>query len=148
MVFALAWPIQAADPPGFVVWPAGELKAFGKKLAPRMDANKVATEQLGKFGRHSTMVAYREASGEAELHESMADIFIVQAGEATLVAGGQIVGGKSTAPGEIRGESITDGVKRRIAPGDVIHIPANMPHQVLLDPGARFTYMVVKVDSR
>ena len=85
-------PLLAADPAGFAYWSGAELKAYGKKLAPKMNPLKVATEQLGKLGNHSTMLAYREADGEAELHERQADIFIVQAGAATLVVGGKVVG--------------------------------------------------------
>ncbi len=143
----LAAALTAADPPGLVQWSAAELKDYGRKLAPKMNAQKMGTEQLGRFGRHSLMMAYREASGEAELHATVADIFIVQAGEATLVAGGKIIGGKTTAPGEVRGASIEGGVKKKIAAGDVIHIPENLPHQVVLGPGARFTYAIVKVEK-
>ncbi|MBI4875019.1 MAG: hypothetical protein HY822_10350 [Acidobacteria bacterium] len=143
-----ALPLGAAEPAGFVSWPAAEMRAYGKKLAPKMNEQKVATEQLGKFGRHSAMVAYREASGEAEVHETVADIFVVSAGEATLVVGGKVVGGKSTGPGEIRGTSIEGGVKKKLLPGDVAHIPANTPHQVVLAPGAKpFTYMIVKIEK-
>jgi mannose-6-phosphate isomerase-like protein (cupin superfamily) len=145
---ALCLPLAAAEPPGVVQWTAAEMRAYGKKLAPKMNELKVATEQLGKFGRYSTMVAYREASGEAEVHETVTDIFVVSAGEATLVVGGKVIGGKSTGPGEIRGASIEGGVTKKLAPGDVVHIPPNTPHQVTLAPGARpFTYMIVKIEK-
>ena len=138
--------MTAAQPTGFVHWKAGELKGFGAKLAPKMDAKKVATEQLGKFGNHLVMVAHREGSGEAEVHDTQADIFIVEEGEATLAHGGEVVDPKTTAPGEIRGPSIRGGEKTRIAAGDIIHIPVKEPHQLLLAPGAKFTYAIVKVD--
>lgn len=148
LVLILSLPLVAADPAGVVHWPAAEMKAYGKKLAPKMSEQKVATEQLCKFGKHSAMVAYREASGEAEVHEVVADIFIVEAGEATLVVGGKVLGGKTTGPGEIRGKSIEGGVKKKLLPGDVVNIPANLPHQVLLAPGAKpFTYMIVKIEK-
>ena len=107
----------------------------------------IATEQLGNFGKHSLMAAHRQGSGESEVHETVADIFIVQTGEATLVVGGKVVGGKTTAPGEIRGTAIQGGEKRKLGPGDIAHIPANTPHQVLLDSGKQFTYLIVKVEN-
>ena len=147
LVFALSLPLAAAEPAGFAYWSGAELKAYGKKLAPKMSPQKVATEQMGKWGNHSTMMAYRESDGEAEVHEKVADIFIVQAGAAILVVGGKVVGGKSTGPGEIRGKSIQGGVKKKLAPGDVCHIPANTPHQTLLAPGSKLiSYMVVKIE--
>ncbi|MCL4402821.1 MAG: cupin domain-containing protein, partial [Acidobacteria bacterium] len=99
------------------------------------------------FGNHSVMAAHREANGEAELHQKQADIFIVETGEAELVVGGEMVGGKTTAPNEIRGVSIKGGEKSKLGPGDVVHIPARVPHQVLVAPGRQFTYLIVKVDT-
>jgi mannose-6-phosphate isomerase-like protein (cupin superfamily) len=138
----------AADPAGVVVWKSAELKGYEQKLAPKIDAHKVATTNLGTFGNHLAMIAHREGTGEAELHERQADFFVVESGEATLVVGGKIVNGRSTGPGEVRGASISGGAKHAIAPGDVVHIPANTPHQLLLDSGKQFTYLTIKVDVK
>jgi mannose-6-phosphate isomerase-like protein (cupin superfamily) len=140
--------LTAADPPGFEIWKGAQLKGYEKKLAPKINAQKVATQQLGNFGNHSFMVAHREGNGEAELHETQADVFIVQSGEATLIIGGSVVGGKTTAPNEIRGTSIKGGENRKLSPGDVVHIPARVPHQLMVDNGKQFTYAVVKIDSK
>jgi len=91
------------------------------------------------------MVAHREGSGEAELHEEFNDISVVQSGSGTLVVGGTIVNGRTTAPGEIRGPSIQGGEKRKLGPGDIVHVPPRTPHQVLLDPGQKLTYVVIKI---
>ncbi len=147
LLFVPVLALVAAEPAGFVHWKASDLKAYGAKLAPRMDSKKVATEQLGKFGNHLMMVAHRVGNGEAEIHDTQADFFIVQAGEATLAYGGRVPDGKTTAQGEIRGSSIEGGEKTRIGPGDVVHIPAKVPHQLLIAPGAKFDYAIVKVDQ-
>jgi mannose-6-phosphate isomerase-like protein (cupin superfamily) len=91
------------------------------------------------------MVAHREGDGEAEVHETQVDLFVVQSGEATLVVGGEMVGGKTTAPNEIRAPSIKGGFNHALAAGDVVHIPAKIPHQLLVPAGKEFTYFVVKV---
>ena len=142
-----AVPLVAADTPGFVVWPGAELKSYGRKLAPKMNEKKVATERLATFGNHLTMIAHREADGEAELHETQADVFVVQSGAATLVVGGELVDGKTTAPGEVRAPSIKGGERKTLGPGDIVHIPAKVPHQLVLAAGQEFTYFVVKVDT-
>lgn len=148
--FVLFLPLVAfaADPAGFVIWKSGELKGMEKKLAPKMDANKVATQQLGTYASHSAMIAHREGNGQAELHSKVADVFVVESGEGTLVVGGKIPDGKTTAPNEVRGPSIDGGEKHPIAAGDVVHIPANIPHQLLVDGGKQITYFVVKVESK
>ena len=145
VVLSAAVPLLAAEPAGVVVWPAAELKAYGKKLAPKMNERKVATERLATFGNHYTLIAHREGDGEAELHEREADFFFVQSGAATLVVGGEMVNGKTTAPNEVRGPSIKGGEKKALAAGDVVHIPAKVPHQLLVGAGKEFTYFVIKV---
>src|SRR5450432_1086892 len=138
-------PVMGAEPAGYKYWSAAELKGFSKTLAPKIDAQKFASERLTDYGNHYTMVAHREGSGLAEFHESEADLFVVSSGTATLVVGGKISNGKTTAPGEIRGPSIDGGAKQKISAGDVVHIPTKTPHQILLENGTQFTYFVLKV---
>jgi mannose-6-phosphate isomerase-like protein (cupin superfamily) len=139
---------QTSDPRGFAIWTAPELRAHAGQLRQRMGAEKMASETLADYGNYRTMLARRETSGSAELHERMADLFVVEEGDATLVVGGEIVDGKTTAPGEVRGATITGGQRHRLAAGDTVHIPAGVPHQLLVDPGREITYFVVKVESR
>jgi len=140
-------PLLAADPPGVVVWSSAELKGYAQKLAPKMNDKKLASEQLATFGNHLAMIAHRQADGEAEVHDKQADLFVVQGGEATLVLGGEVVGGRTTGPGEVRAPSIKGGTKRVIAAGDIVHIPAKVPHQLLVAASKPFTYFVIKVDT-
>ena len=93
-------------------------------------------------------VAYRNASGQAELHQTKNDIFYVISGNCTLVTGGTVSNAKTTQPHEIRGASISGGQKRKIGPGDFLTIPAGVPHQMLLEPGTEITYAVVKVNGK
>jgi mannose-6-phosphate isomerase-like protein (cupin superfamily) len=142
-----AMPLMAAAPAEVSIWTAAELKAQGEKLAPKMNDKKVATERLATYGNHFTMIAHREADGEAEIHETQADFFFVQTGTATLVFGGEVPGAKTTAPNERRGASIKGGERKTLSPGDVVHIPARIPHQLLVPTGKEFTYFVIKVDT-
>jgi mannose-6-phosphate isomerase-like protein (cupin superfamily) len=136
------------DPQGFAIWTAADLRAHAAQLTQRLGADKSASETLADYGNHRAMLGHREGPGGAELHEKMVDFFVVQEGEATLVVGGEIVDRKTTAPGEVRGTSITGGERHRLAAGDIVHIPAGVPHQLLVEPGHTFTYFVVKVESR
>ena len=124
------------------------MKAKEKELAGKMSDKKVASETLGNFGNHLTMMAHREGDGEVEVHDKMADVFVIRTGEATLIVGGTVVGGATTAPGEIRGTSITGGEKKMLGAGDAVHIPAKVPHQMLVANGKKVTYFVVKVEEK
>jgi len=147
VMMMLAVPLTAAPPAGVSVWTAAELKAQGEKLVPKMSEKKAGFERLATFGNHFTMIARREEDGEAEIHETQADFFFVQSGTATLVFGGEVPGAKTTAPNERRGPSIKGGERKTLAPGDVVHIPARIPHQLLVPAGKEFTYFVIKVDT-
>ena len=91
------------------------------------------------------MVAHREGSGIPEWHEKQADVIFISAGQITMVYGGTLAGAKTTAPGEMRGGSIQGGTEAKLGPGDVLHIPAKVPHQMMLAPGVQVTYFVTKV---
>ena len=127
------------------VWKSGDIDTRGAALAKKLDAQKVASEVIAKEGNRTFMVAHRAGSGLAELHDKEADIMVISRGEVTMVYGGTIVEGKTTAPGETRGPSIAGGTEVKLGPGDVLHIPAKVPHQMKLASGAQVTYFVTKV---
>jgi len=107
-----------------------------------------ASKELKRYGNHYTMVAHREQTGSAEVHEQEADFFVVESGKGTLVTGGKVVNPKTEKAAEIRGTSIEGGDRHAIATGDIVHIPAGVPHQLLLDKGATFNYFVIKVTGQ
>ena len=146
--FVILVPLYAADPPGFVHWRSATLKGFEQKLAPKINAQKAAVEQIGNFGNHVVLAVHRQGNGEVEIHETQVDVFVVQSGEAALIVGGKVEGGKPTGPGEIRGTSIQGGERVSLSAGDMVHIPAKLPHQVMVDPGKQITYLVVKVPAQ
>jgi mannose-6-phosphate isomerase-like protein (cupin superfamily) len=146
LIFCLCvLPVIGAEPAGYKYWSAKELTGFAAKLSPKINAQKIATERVAEFGNHYAMVAHREGSGEAEFHETESDLFVVSSGTATLIIGGTIPNRKTTGPGEIRGPSIEGGARQKLSAGDVVHIPPKTAHQLVLDPGAQFTYFVLKV---
>jgi mannose-6-phosphate isomerase-like protein (cupin superfamily) len=130
---------------GVHIWRTSDITAKGKVLAQKLDAQKVASEIIATEGNRTFMIAHREGSGLAEWHEKQADVMFISAGQVTMVYGGTIVDAKTTAPGEMRGASIQGGTEARLGPGDVLHIPAKVAHQMKLAPGAKVTYFVTKV---
>jgi len=134
-----------SGPTGVHLWRSTDITAKGTSLAGKLDAQKVASETIATEGNRTFMVAHREGSGLAEWHEKQADVIVISAGTVTMVYGGTIVEAKTTAPGEMRGATIKGGIEATLGPGDVLHIPAKVPHQMLLAPGAKVTYFVTKV---
>ncbi len=130
------------------VYSQDELLGMEKKLKEKTDASGLATQTIKKYSTDYSMLAYRTQSGKAELHEKFADFYVVVAGDATLISGGTMVNGKTTAPGEVRGDSIQGGQETKLKKGDIVHIPANIPHQLTLSKGDTFQYFIVKVQER
>lgn len=128
------------------VYSSKDLQALSQKLLQKR--TQFASQQLERYGNHYTMLALRTNTGSSELHEHEADVFIIEGGRGTLVTGGKMVNPHTEKSGEIRGTSIEGGERRQVAEGDVIHIPANTPHQLLIENGKPFTYFVVKVTGQ
>jgi quercetin dioxygenase-like cupin family protein len=80
----------------------------------------------------------------AEVHTKDTDIIYVLSGSATLVTGGTVTDGKTTAPDEIRGASIANGDARKLSKGDVIIIPNGTPHW-FQQVGGPISYYTIKV---
>src|SRR5215467_10567696 len=85
----------------------------------------------------------RERPGMAEIHTKDADIVYVLDGTATLITGGTAVDAKATEPDEFRGSEISGGETHQLKRGDVIIVPAGVPHwfREVTNP---FLYYVVK----
>ena len=135
--------LSAADPEGFAMFTSSDVK---KKLdAAKMDEHKVRQDRTN-WGNHGLLSIRREGDGEAEVHETQVDVIFVTSGEGTLILGGTVVGPHTTAPNEIRGTSITGGVSKKMVAGEIFHIPAKVPHQMLVPK--ELNIEVVKVDTK
>lgn len=129
-------------------WSSAELIERDKHLRQlAAQADGAASETLEKYPHHYTMLAFRSRNGGGEVHQHFADLFYIVDGHATVVTGGEVVNPKTSAPGEIRGKSVTGGSGQEVKAGDVVHIPAGMPHQMLVADGDSVTYFVVKVEE-
>ena len=122
-----------------------ERAAYLRKLAKLGDGS--ASETLKEYPQHATMLLFRSRDGQAELHENFADIFHVLEGRATLLTGGKLTGAETIAPGEQRGVSIDGGTCQELRAGDTAHVPAGLPHQMLVSGDKSVTCMVVKIQE-
>jgi len=70
----------------------------------------------------------RDAPGQAEIHTRATDVIYVVEGSATFVTGGTAIDAKEVAPNELRGAAIEGGEAHQIGKGDVVVVPAGVPH--------------------
>jgi len=63
------------------------------------------------------------------IHSQMCDVWIVQAGSATAITGGQLGGVKKNPQNEdVMGSSINGGIEQPLQPGDILYVPPGVPH--------------------
>jgi len=138
---------QETVPSGFEFWTGASLKQLGQELSKNAasDSHHAATRRFADYSNDYALFARREADGIPEWHETEADVFFVQTGFATLVVGGTLEGAQTTEAHEKRNGKIIGGIRRKLAAGDVVRIPAKTPHQMLLEGAHEFTYFVIKV---
>jgi mannose-6-phosphate isomerase-like protein (cupin superfamily) len=138
---------QESAPSGFEQWAGSFLMQTSSSLSAEAstDPHHFAVRQLSDYGNESFLLVHREADGQVEWHETQADVFLVQSGAATLVVGGTMMNGETVGPHEKRNGTIQGGVRRKISAGDIVRIPARVPHQLLLDGSHEFNYFVIKV---
>jgi mannose-6-phosphate isomerase-like protein (cupin superfamily) len=142
---ALGAPAMTLSGDKALVIPAQDIKAQLADLVSQARPTGSAGPVIASYGNLGLMLSVRTQSGVGELHQKFDDLMIVEEGTATLVTGGSLVDPKPGANGEIRGTSVQGGMSKTIGPGDVVIVPAGLPHQILLAPGMVYKSMVAKI---
>lgn len=136
----------ALDPPGFGLWRAAELELRNAVLGTRIRTDGSARETLADYGAggssHRIRFLRRNRDGWPELHEDIIDVVFIQSGKGTVQVGGEMIG-ESNVPGS----TINGGLQFPVVAGDVLHIPAKMPHAYLATQGDHITYVLMRVPA-
>jgi mannose-6-phosphate isomerase-like protein (cupin superfamily) len=122
-----------------------ERAAYLRKMARFGDGS--ASETIRECAQHSVQLVFHSRSSEAHLDQSLAHLMVVLSGAATLVTGGKIVRPRTGAQGQTLGDAIEGGGEQQLRPGDVVHIPAAIPHQLLIAGDKSIALLVVKMSE-
>src|SRR4029077_5882359 len=134
-------PVLAAGAPAAVTFAGREkVAATLKKAGPLADGPNVKVSGGYRTGPY----APEDYRPDVEIHASEADLFYVIEGNATLITGGTVVGGRTTGPGQIRGSKVEGGESHHLTKGDVMWVPAGVPHWFPEIPQP-LSYLLVKV---
>ena len=87
---------------------------------------------------------HREVPGQVEVHDKETDIIYILDGAATFVAGGKMIDGALSRPGQWLAKDISGGEERHLVKGDMVLVPAGTPHW-FKSVSPQVTYYVVKV---
>ena len=138
-------PSLSAQEIRFGLWSAAELAKRDAALSKKVGADHSSRETLADYGHHRFRLLYRDADGAPEQHDEIVDVVFVQSGEGTLQLGGEMIGRRAgSGAGEYLGTRLEGGERHRLGPGDVVHIPAGIPHSFLVPKGKHITYVLVK----
>ncbi len=140
---------ERRDPPAptdkAASWSAAEMTAVGQELA----STKMTTHRF--FGEKGYNMEVRRLAGPQPIlqHAKKSDFMVIQDGEGTFMSGGELVGGKPGGEdqGDMRGESIRGGVSRVLKPGDVMYVPAGIPHG-FVETKDHVTFVMLRFDTK
>lgn len=112
---------------------APEIRAKVAAMAARMGKSTFAYEPLVRDGATIAALEYWKAPGKPAVHPREAEYALVIDGAGTLVSGGTMADARETQPGLVEGSRIDGGTTRRLGKGDVILVPAGVPHWFGID---------------
>lgn len=118
---------QTVDPTGFASEAAlkAQVAAMGAAMKP---GQGFAWQPLVQDGDTVATLEYWKAPGRPAVHPDQAEYAIVVAGAGLLISGGTLVDAKVVKPDLTEGARIVGGRTRTLGPGDVMLIPAGVPH--------------------
>lgn len=133
-----------------VDWPAANISAgFKEMVGKKLESQRILEGGVFNFNLR------RETAAEegAGTHGKKADLYIIRSGEATLTTDGELItpkpaeGGAGAKEGDIDGTGIRSGKSRTVRAGDVIFIPAGVPHQITAVNG-EVQFLLFRWDTR
>jgi mannose-6-phosphate isomerase-like protein (cupin superfamily) len=117
--------------------------AYLRKLARFGEGT--ASEELKAFPGHSTMLSVRLRSGTVETCERFAQLIFVLEGQATVVFGFKTEEISNASAGPVITATIINGSKKQLRAGDVLHIAAGTPYQLLLAGDRTLGCLVIRI---
>jgi len=131
--------IAATNAPAAQTAPAAATYIDAATVAAAFEKGGVLSQTPG----YKVMAGRRERPGRTEIHTYETDVFYIIDGTATFVTGGTCADAKIVSPGQLLGTTITGGETHHLKKGDVIIVPAGLPHQ-FTEVSHPFLYFVVK----
>jgi mannose-6-phosphate isomerase-like protein (cupin superfamily) len=94
-----------------------------------LEARNAINKRVVEGGKYSINIRTVRETDAPLVHSSSIDIWIMQEGSATAVTGGKLVDPvEKPMRNDLAGSSITGGIEQTFSPGDILYVPAGMPH--------------------
>jgi len=120
-------PARAAEPSGFAS--GADVQAQLRQMLAEMKSDQgFMWRPLVRDGATVAAIEIWKKPGRPAVHPAEAEYAIVLEGSGTLVSGGAMADSKAKNANLVEGSRIDGGTTRPLGPGDVILIPAGVPH--------------------
>jgi mannose-6-phosphate isomerase-like protein (cupin superfamily) len=112
-----------------------------------LESRQVINKRVVEGGTHSINVRIVKEGDAPLVHAASADVWIVTAGTSIAVTGGELIEPRKRANSDDEaGAAIRNGVEQSLQPGDVLYVPAGVPHGFRNVRG--FRALLVRFDSK
>jgi hypothetical protein len=125
---------------------AAQVNAVAEELA----STKKLTHQF--FAEKTYNMEVRRLVGPQPIlrHATKSDFMVIRDGEGTFMTGGELVNpqpGGGGDPGDMHADSTRGGVSRVLKPGDVMFVPAGVPHG-FVETKDHVTFVMTRYDTK
>lgn len=132
---------------GFITRSADNIEATADRLENELGDKAMVFDIIGNHDGHSMYLVLRGKTGTSEIHLTESDYYIGVRGTAIFVIGGSLVDAQTLPRKQIEGTAIDGGANHTIGPGDIVHVPVNTPHHLIIDPENPYMYLLIKLDE-
>lgn len=163
---ALAAPAPAQDafsrvsveprPEEYLHWDAAAFAAKRAELEARIAAGRGIWGTGFAFDRviddapyrpHSMSIVFRKGYTQPEIHERKWDVYVILEGTGTVLMGGLRTGWIEGRPPEEQRPGLSGATAFRVTQGDIVHVPARVWHQLLLEEGESMLYALININE-
>ena len=124
-ILAMAQVRSAGSTPKASYFAAAELQ----KIWTDLETRQVINQRVVEGGAYSINIRIVRPGDAPLVHAHSADIWIAMDGAATAVTGGQLLDGKKRGTtDDMAGSGIANGTEQPLKPGDIVFVPAGVPH--------------------
>jgi mannose-6-phosphate isomerase-like protein (cupin superfamily) len=96
---------------------------------------------------HSMSIVLREGYTQPEIHQLKWDIYVVLEGSGTVLMGGVRTNWRADLPPEQQRPQLNGAEAFPVTAGDIVHIPARVWHQLVLEEGQSMLYALININE-
>jgi mannose-6-phosphate isomerase-like protein (cupin superfamily) len=144
-------------PEEYLHWDAAAFAAKKADLRARLDAGNGIWGTGFAFDRvleaadyrpHNMSIVLREGYTQPEIHQLKWDLYVILEGSGTILVGGERTNWINDGrPPEQQHPGLKGAQAFQVTKGDIMHVPARVWHQVVLDEGKSMLYALINVNE-